>query len=177
MPPRRIRDICRWRICLLRIAENLPDSVRRRIQDFDLSPNSPLNDPFSKFTSDDPREFPASAFLANSPAGEFAASLPKSGPQGDRHYCCNWGRSEMIATQHAVVQAKAYINTSMRRTANVAKLALRDAPIALRSISFAKISFSAQFTFYNIQIFFGFSLNQVAVSVLRQVFERAAPAR
>ena len=163
MPPRRIRDICRWRICLLRIAENLPDSVRRRIQDFDLSPNSPLNDPFSKFTSDDP--------------GEFAASLPKSGPQGDRHYCCNWGRSEMIATQHAVVQAKAYINTSMRRTANVAKLALRDAPIALRSISVAKISFSAQLTFYNIQIFFGLSLNQVAVSVLRQVFERAAPAR
>ena len=60
-------------ICSLLAAENLPDSVRRRIQDFDLSPNSPLNDPFSKFTSDDPREFPASAFLANSPAGGFAA--------------------------------------------------------------------------------------------------------
>ena len=36
----------------------------------------------------------------------------------------------MIATQHAVVQAKAYANTLTRRTANVAKLALRYAPIA-----------------------------------------------
>jgi len=35
----------------------------------------------------------------------------------------------MIATQHAVVQAKAYANTLKRRTANVAKPALRDAPI------------------------------------------------
>ena len=42
----------------------------------------------------------------------------------------NWGRSEMIATQHAVVQAKAYTHTLKRRAANVAKLALLDAPIA-----------------------------------------------
>ncbi len=93
----------------------------RRIQDFDLSPNSPLNDPFSKFTSDDPREFPASAFLANSPAGEFA--------------------------------------------------------VCLRHVSVAEVFFFAQLTFNDIQILFGLSLDQMAVSVLRQVFERAARTR
>ena len=36
----------------------------------------------------------------------------------------------MMATQLAVVQAKAYANTLKRRTANVAKPALRYAPIA-----------------------------------------------
>ncbi len=38
----------------------------------------PLNGPFSKFTSDVPRELSATGFVANSPAGDPAASLPKS---------------------------------------------------------------------------------------------------
>ena len=45
----------------------------------------------------------------------------------------------MMATQHAVVQAKAYANTLKRRTANVAKPALRYAPIAsCRKVTGAK---------------------------------------
>ena len=46
----------------------------------------------SKLSSDDPREFPA--------------ALGRKFPGGSTFR--NWGRSEMIATQHAVVQAKAY---------------------------------------------------------------------
>jgi hypothetical protein len=37
--------------------------------------NSPLNSSFSKFSSDDPREFPAIGVFANSPADAVSAGL------------------------------------------------------------------------------------------------------
>ena len=48
----------------------------------------------------------------------------------------------MMATQHAVVQAKAYVNTLTRRTTNVAKPALLDAPIAKKGDSLTRAPFS-----------------------------------
>ena len=87
----------------------------------DLWANSRLKGSFSNFSAAFLGcRFPASVFLANSPWLEKPQPPPYS----------NWGISEMIATQHAVVQAKAYANTLKRRTTSVAKLALRDAPIA-----------------------------------------------
>jgi hypothetical protein len=58
----------------------LPDYVRRRIQALSFCSNSPLNGPFSKFPSDDPREFPATGVVANSLADDLTASLAKSAP-------------------------------------------------------------------------------------------------
>ena len=58
---RRIRgNIGLWRICLT------PSGGEFRI--YDLGANPPLSGSFSKFTSDDSREFPATGVVANSPA-------------------------------------------------------------------------------------------------------------
>ncbi|MGE4446452.1 MAG: hypothetical protein AB7C92_07370 [Synergistaceae bacterium] len=63
---------------MLRIAVNLPgESSGGEFKIYDLGANSPLNDLFSKFTSDDSREFPATGTVANSPADEFSACFYK----------------------------------------------------------------------------------------------------
>ena len=79
---RRIRGCTgRWRICIASHRGEFAAFQAAENSSFDSSPNSPLNDLFSKFTSDDPREFPATGVVANPPADALAASHVKSAPR------------------------------------------------------------------------------------------------
>ncbi len=78
---------------------------------FDLSPNSPLNSSFSKFSSDDPREFPAISELLYFSGGCSSPAFTTASP----HLCNNFTtHSGILVSQSSFVIGHGGADSSFR---------------------------------------------------------------